>query len=49
MADFILSDRRRIVEQLVRFKKANHIYKETWFDDAKKSIDETLKLAGVGE
>lgn len=50
IANFILSDRRRIVEPLVKYREILNNPDEPMngltFNEA---IDETLKLAGVGE
>ncbi len=50
VVDFILEDRKRIVEPLINFKRSVNFYrKDAWnpYVDSAKAIDKTLKLAGV--
>lgn len=48
LADFILADRRRIVEPLVEYKQKYFNEGDGWgYTDTDVTIDETLKRAGV--
>lgn len=47
IADFILADRRRIVEPLVKFNSQEPVGQRKWKIGMIYAIDETLKLAGI--
>ena len=47
IADFILSDRKRIVEPLVRFLPEKYEASTMWMKVCSKAINDTLELAGL--